>query len=323
MFLNNVLRLLLYLMIPCQSFHLPAQQVRVHILAELNASGGVTTDPSGNVYISDFGPKLGAYDNEPTHVYRWNFSTGTSEIFATGFAGASGACFDMEGNFFQSNPFSHRISRISIDGTVQLGWCASDLKTPVGLVADDAGKIYVSNCGMNEIGVVDASGTYKTFASSDEFRCPNGLTRDPEGNLYACNFGDGKILRIEMNGVVRVLAKLPELTGGPNPVGNGHLIYSNGWLFVTTIGTGEIYRVHPNDGAMIRVAGKPFAFTNAAGDATDASFNKPNGIAASITGDTLYVNVSEPTWASDPAGLHPAKLMMITGICTLPDANCR
>lgn len=298
-----------------------AQSIHVEIVADLNASGGVTYGPEGNIYISDFGPKLGLFDQQPTNVYRWNLEKDTVELFAEGFSGASGACFDGEGNFFQSNPFGHKISKIHPDGSVIYDWASDSLLTPVGLVADGQGNVFVSNCGKNEIGKIDAEGNYMTYAKSDLFKCPNGLTQDPKGNLFACNFGDGKVLRIDTDGLVSTIAELPELKGGPSPVGNGHLVYSNGWLYVSTIGTGEIYRVGLGGGNS-HVVGLPMVFRNTAGTKTTASFSKPNGIAASVTGDTLYVNVSEPTWVSDPAGLHPGRLMRITGICGLPDSGC-
>ena len=293
-----------------------SRQMQVTTLVKnINASGGVTADAQGNIYISDFGARLGSFDST-TNVYKWDAKTGQLSVFASGFKGASGACFDQEGNFFQSNPFGHSISKISKNGTANHNWATEGLKTPVGLEADAAGNIYVCNCGLNEIGKIDKEGKYSTFAASALFKCPNGLTQDDSGNFYACNFSDGNILKIDKQAKVSVVAALPALTGGANPVGSGHLVWHNGSLFVATIGAGEIYHLAPS-GETTRIAGKAFAFSNADGSAEDATFNKPNGIAASITGDTLYINVSEPTWPANPLGLHPAHLRVITGVCSL------
>ncbi len=303
--------------LPCTA---QENSIMVTTLSELNASGGVTADPSGSIYISDFGKQLGAFDSL-TNVYQWNKKSGEITVFASGFKGASGSCFDMKGNFYQSNPFGHSISKLSTNGTVNHNWCTSGMTTPVGLEADREGNIYVSNCGQNEIGKISPDGQYTSFAKSDLFRCPNGLTQDDHGNLYACNFSNGDVLKISPKGLVSVLVTLPVLTGGPNPVGNGHVVFSKGWLYVTTIGLGEIYRVSL-DGQPERIAGKAGAFKNTDGNVTQATFNKPNGIAASTSGDTLFINVSTPTWINNPRGLHPAKVVMITGICSLPNAGC-
>lgn len=297
-----------------------AQQIQVKTLSKnINASGGVTVDKFGNVYVSDFGKKLGAFDSL-TNVYRWDIRTGKISVFASGFKGASGACFDQEGNFYQSNPFGHSISKVSTNGEVNHKWAVDGLKTPVGLEADNDGNIFVCNCGRNEIGRISKTGRYQTFASSELFKCPNGLTQDNSGNLYACNFGDGKVLKIDKQGETTLVVELPSMKGGPNPVGNGHVVWKKGWLYVTTIGTGEIYRVGL-DGKILKIAGKAFAFSNIDGNAEEATFNKPNGIEASITGDTLYINVSDPTWVNDPAGLHPAHLRAVTGISSIVKAR--
>lgn len=263
----------------CFSFscHLYAQQdIKVTFLADINASGGVTSDKEGNIYISDFGAQFGVTDSA-THVYKWDKRSGEVSLFATGFIGASGACFDRDGNFYQSNPVGNVISKRSPDGEIAYRWCDEGLKTPVGLEADDQGNIYVSNCAMQEIGKVSPDGSYETFAKSDLFKCPNGLTQDPDGNLYACNFGSGHILKITPVGRVSTLVELKTLQGGPSPVGNGHVVYSNGWIYATTIGLGEVFRIGL-DGSYEKIVGIPGAFKNVAGDVKTASFSKPNGI---------------------------------------------
>lgn len=289
-------------------------------LENLNASGGVTTDQLGNVYISDFGPALGQ-PQVSTSVYKLDIQTGEVSVFATGFAGASGACFDAAGNFYQSNPFGNKISKRSADGTLELDWATDSLALPIGLAADRKNRIYVCNCSGNSIRRVLPSGKTERFAESELFKCPNGLTIDPDGNLYACNFGDGKVLKITPDGTVSQLAELPVLSGGPSPVGNGHVTWKNGFVFVTTIGRGEVYKIAP-DGTSEHIAGAPLALKNIDGPALEAGFSKPNGIAASPTGDTLYINVSDPSWVQNPTALHPARLKMLTGICSLEDIHC-
>ena len=310
---------LLFLTLPY--FQINAQNLRVSTVAEkINASGGVTMGPDGHIYISDFGPAFGSAP-APTKTYRVNSGTWQVSVFAEGFEGASGACFDREGNFYQSNPFGHKISKISPDGSINLDWATENLNVPVGIQQGPDGNFYVCNCSNKNIVRIKPDGRTTVFAEGDEFTCPNGLTIDPQGNLYACNFPDGKILKITPEAEVSVLTQIPQLLGGPNPVGAGHLTWKNDFLFVTAIGRGVIYKVDRN-GNLELIAGKPNGFSNNDGPALEATFSKPNGIAASVTGDTLYVNVSDPTWVNNPGALHPAHLRMITGVCSLPDVDC-
>ncbi len=297
-----------------------AQNLQVStIVNNINASGGVTIGPDGNIYASDYGPGLGA--PMPTKVYTVAYGTWDVSIFADGFPGASGSCFDAAGNFYQSSPFGKKISKIDSNNNVDLDWATEGFTLPIGIQQGHDGNFYVCDCTQNQIIQVTPDGNTSVFADSPDFACPNGLTIDPEGILYACNFTDGKVLKITPEAEVTVLTQIPQLLGGPNPIGAGHLTWKNDFLFVTAIGRGEVYKVDMQ-GNQELIAGVAFGFSNNDGPALQATFSKPNGIAASITGDTLFLNVSDPTWPSAPQALHPAHLRMITGVCSLPDVDC-
>lgn len=295
-----------------------AQDLQVETIANLDASGGVTFGPDGNVYVSDFGPALGQASVN-TKVYKLTYGTWEVEQFASGFSGASGATFDSQGNFYQSNPSGARISKVTTDGNVILSWVTSGIVGgPIGITTDSNDNLYVCLHGTNTIQKITPSGVSTVFATSNLFNCPNGITMDPDGNLYACNFNDGRVLKITPDGSVSLFANLPRLNGG---VGNGHLTYSNGFIFVATIGGGEVYKLSL-DGEEEKIAGVFAAFSNNDGPALQATFSKPNGIAASTTGDTLFINCSVPGWNVSNTALHPGLVRMITGVCSLPDVDC-
>ncbi|GJM33709.1 MAG: hypothetical protein DHS20C18_27100 [Saprospiraceae bacterium] len=292
------------------------QDLKVETLLNLDASGGVTFGPDGNIYVSDFGPALGQASSN-TKVYQLEYGTWNVTEFATGFLGASGSRFDSQGNFFQSNPSGGRVSKRTPDGNINYNWATTGLASPIGITNDADDNLYVCSCNNNTIRKITPDGTNTLFASSTHFNCPNGITIDPEGNLYVCNFSDGKILKIKPDGTVSLFNILPALSS----VGNGHLTYSNGFLFVATIGGGQIYKLSLS-GDSERIAGVFQGFSNNDGPALLATFSKPNGIAASITGDTLWVNCSVPSWISNSNALHPGLVRMITGVCSLEDVEC-
>lgn len=314
----NLLRMALVLTLPAQQ--LIAQIEVKTVVEDLKASGGVTASPDGMLIVSDFGDALNA-QGQQTKVYEYEPATGVVRLFGEGFSGASGAAFDRKGNFYQSNPKGHKISKRSADGTWQLDWVTDGLQTPIGIAVDENENLFVCNCVGQNIVQISPEGQLDTFATSEHFNCPNGLTRDYYGNLYACNFNDGKVLKINHWGEVEVWAELPVLQGGPNPVGTGHLAWVNGNLFVTTIGTGEIFVVHDKNNIQ-KLCGINKAFTNTDGSTETATFSKPNGIAALGSGDTLFVNCSDPSWVSNPLKLHPAPLRMITGVCNVQGVHC-
>lgn len=299
--------LVLTLLVVCTA---ATAEVNVSTLVKLNASGGLTFGPDGYLYASDFGPRLGPAE-ESTPVYRVDPESGSYTVFAAGFAGASGAAFDASGRFYQAEPRGNRVTRINLDGSRDI--VAEGLNTPVGVQVDKAGNLYVCNCGTGEILGFDTKGNRRVLAgSAARLACPNGLTQDDAGNLYAVTFAAGKVVKITPAGELTLLAELPTLQGGPNPVGLGHIAWHKGELFVTAIGAGQVYGLR-DDGSNLRViAGKAFAFTNVDGIADQISFSKPNGIAVSPDGSRLFVNVSEPAWPTNPAGLHPAALRVIS-----------
>lgn len=285
-------------------------QVNVSTLVELNASGGVTWGPDDMLYVSDFGPQLGPAA-ETTSVFRVDPESGSYTVYASGFDGASGAAFDDAGNFYQAEPRGNRVTRINTDGSREV--VANGLNTPVGVQVDDQGNLYVCNCGAGEILRFDSGGERTVLAGNSELlACPNGLTIDDSGNLYAVTFAAGNVLKISPDGEMNLLAELPTLSGGPNPVGLGHITWHQNALFVTAIGSGVIYRLNDDGSAIELIAGTPFAFTNTDGSGDEVTFSKPNGIAISTDGTKLFVNVSEPAWPSDAQGLHPASVRVIS-----------
>ena len=295
-------------------------QIRVEtLLSDGHASGGLTLAPDGSVILSDFGPFLNQKDT--TGVYRYEVLGKQITVFGQGFIGASGGAFGDDGSFYQANPRGNRISRRSPDGHWEMDWVTDSLNVPIGLVAGDSSDLFVCNCGGNNIVHISRDRTVRTFTADTLLNCPNGLTRDPYGNLYACNFNDGNVLRINWEGKMERWATLPTLSGGRTPLGNGHLTWQDGQLFVATIGTGEIYVITGKD-QVHHLAGRANAMENVDGPGEVAGFSKPNGLITSRTSDTLYVNCSDPSWKEQPMALHPSPLRMITGVCSSPHVQC-
>ena len=243
-------------------------------------SGGVCIDKAGNIYVADFGNKLGAGYIPGDKVFKVT-PEGVVSVFATGLVGASGNAFDSHGNLFQSNIGANSISKIAPDGTVT-PFSNTGLASPVGIIIDENDNLYVCNCGNNTIRKITPNGVSTQFAASAILSCPNGITRDNEGNFYVANFNNGIVAKITPDGQnVSVLVTIP----GNN---NGHITFANGELWVAARGANQIWRVSLN-GQATRVAGNGVRSV-VDGPALQASFGSPNDLAFDSTGTILYVN---------------------------------
>jgi len=257
------------------------------LVPSINASGGVSFGPDGNIYVADFGILLS--NPNGTTVYKVT-PQGAVSTFATGFTGASGNDFDANGNLIQANIAAGRVDRVSPSG-VRTTITNTGLQGPVGVAVASNGDIFVANCGGNSISRI-SNGVVSDFVVGSGLSCPNGLTFGPEGNLYTVNFNNGGIYKIDPQGQMILLATTPGSNFRPSG-GNGHIVYGNGRMYLTSNANSQIFEM-TLDGQLSVLAGSG-AQGNQDGPADQATFSLPNGIAISPDGRYLYVNSAEYT----------------------------
>jgi len=234
------------------------------------ATGGVAVDALGFVYVADFANSV------------WRIAPdGSVRKFADGLYGASGNAIGPRGYLYQSSFYGNYVSRISRNGVVET-WADEGLAGPVGIAVSPGGELFVANCSADTISRIGRDRSVVVFARSDLMACPNGITFDDRGDLYVVNFNNTKVLRIDEHGDVTELADLPAAGG------NGHITFARGVFFITKNRDHRVYRLR-RDGAYTVLAGTGEA-GEADGPAHQATFTRPNGIAAGPGGDELWVN---------------------------------
>ncbi|MEM6644884.1 MAG: T9SS type A sorting domain-containing protein [Bacteroidota bacterium] len=197
------------------------------------------------------------------------------------------------------------VSRITPDGRRTV--FARVKAGPSDIVADADGNLYVTHYGgLNtadgrSVSKITPDGQVSDFSSGGRLVAPVGIAMDDEGFIYTANIFDGRIVKIAPDGSQTLFAALTPVA----PFTIGHLAWANGRLFATHLGAHQIYAFE-RDGTKRVVAGSGQP-GHTDGPAATATFRNPNGIAASVTGDTLYV--------SEYVG-STRQLRMITGVGT-------
>ena len=96
-----------------------------------------------------------------------------------------------------------------------------------------------------------------------------------------------KLFKITPNGDISLLAALP--TSTIHPFNIGHIAYANGSLYVTGNDSQPLVFKVELDGSFDIIAGDG-VIGHQDGPGLQARFNGPNGIAATATGDTLFIS---------------------------------
>ena len=259
--------------------------------------GGVTIDRLGFLYVANFRDAVWRIspDGEVTELTR-------------GLYGASGNAVDRRGDLYQANFFANTITRVARTGEVSR-FVSEGLNGPVGLAFDSSGTLYVCNCQGNTVSRVDPDGRVEPFAEGDLFACPNGIVIGDDDHLYVTNFNNLDIVRISPAGEATRFVTVP---GG---AGNAHIASAKGFLYVTKIIANRVVKIS-GEGTITPLAGTG-APGHDDGPAPEATFFRPNGIAASPQGDRLYVNTMIGEYSQPVASrltVRTIDLVTLTGV---------
>lgn len=289
-------------------------QVNVEtITPQIEGSGGLSLDTEGNLYIADFGDFLSIIDPDglPNDILKLDTNQNLT-TYSTGFVGASGNDFDSNGVLFQSDIRASGIYKIV--GGIRTFITSTGISAPVGIAFDSNDNFYICNCGNNTIQKVTPGNVSTQFASGTLFSCPNGITIDEDDNLYVSNFNNGNIIKITPSGVSSLVNVTPGgTTGGPS---NGHLDYfqPKRTLFIASHGSNKIFYIKLDDPSNLQFLAGSGVRGNDDGDANSASFSRPNGVAVTQTGDSIYINSAVPVTNVPNGPLNPQLIRLITGV---------
>jgi len=282
---------------------------RVVTVADVGGNpDGVTVADSGTIYITDIGSGDIKQVNED----------GTSSVVANlGGTHPDGITSVPEGSSeilyvaeTGTGTGDGLVVKIDPDtGTVTTFVDSTLLDSPAGIAADESGNLYVADQGSGDVYKieVDSEGAYVrieslTDGSGVDVEAPHGLTlvtnEDNSITLYTTDQGSNSnnIVQIDIStiGGVTVTELTPDNAGGTDTGDitnakfddpHGISTDKNGAIFVCDENNNRVQIITPN-GNVVTLAGNGTS-GDADGEAEDAQFNLPRGLATDANGDLL------------------------------------
>lgn len=198
------------------------------------------------------------------------------------------------------------------DGQIAL---AASFSAPHEICFDRDGHLFIVERDAHVVRRVDAiTGLVSTFAGTGEpgfsgdggpanaaqLRQPHSIAFDADGNLLVCDIGNQRVRQIQRaSGVISTLSGTGERDATPDagplsgttlrgprsiatdPAGNAYLVLREG---------NAVYRLAMEEGTLLRIAGTgESGYSGDGGQALQARFNGPKGIAYSVADHSLYI----------------------------------
>ena len=275
---------------------------------------GVTTDPSGNVYVAD------GFNNRIRKITPGGLVSTFAGNGYAGFSGGPGAtaefyapqavASDPSGNIYVCDFGNNVIRKITpagvvstfagngLQGYVNGADTVAEFNSPQGVTIDKNGYMFVADRGtvvirkMNTAklvttfaGTPGVQGFYNATGTAAEFNTPNDVTSDPSGNIYVADLGNHAIREMTQASVVTTFAGGPvqsTLLGSPTSIASD----AKGNIYVSDQ-TGRILEITTTN-ILYVLAGSFNTSGYVDGAGTAARFNNPQGIAVDASGN-VYV----------------------------------
>lgn len=260
----------------------PAQTVSTLHLSQAVPVDGAMTDGT-TLFLAE-----GAAGDQ---VHAVDMVTGQVTVALSNLLGPIDVAKDADGLLYATNWRSNTISRGPLGGAATV-WTNVGQK-PDGLLFRPDGTLWCTLGQRNKVKTIDPAGIVTNLVADSLVINPIGIVEGSDGNVYVGGLRNGVVYRVTDAGAVDSIATVP--SSGDYRI--GHLEFAQGVLFATALSEHAIYTV-TLDGTVSLFAGTPGTAGWDDGPAGAATFTAPNGIAASPSGDKLYVTSALGTYNS-------------------------
>ena len=227
--------------------------------------------PDGNIYGSDYGG---------SNVYKMD-ENGVVTPFLSGLNTPNGLAFDSNDNLFAVDNQGDKIYKVDLDGNILETF---DFNNPSGIIKKfDSDTMIFTGYSPSALMKLAPDGTISELSDDAALNGPVGLTYDNENRLYVANFNNRRIYRVYENSL-EYIAVVP----GSTLTSCGFITYANGHLYATNFSTHRVFKINPNyTDSIVGYYGSSYGTVD--GTIETAKFSSPNGIRASVTGDSIFV----------------------------------
>lgn len=292
--------------------------------ARLSLLGGIVSDASGNLYVSDTsnsriqkissaGVVTTLTDQPSVTDFLSKSGSGNSVYFSPSALAvdSSGTVYTIIGNQIwkiSSSGVPTLLAGSGMQGTKDGQGDQAQFAFPAGIAVDKAGNVYVA--GDSTVRMISPNGTVMTIAGAPStmgavdgtggaarFSGPTAIAIDAAGNLYIGDAGNSFTVRkMTSAGVVTTLAGNAGSFGTLDGTGsaahfgypNAIAVDANGNVFVTQ--ADNVIRQITSAGVVTTIAGTPGVSGSSDGTGSKALFNDPIGIAVDPSGNLVVAD---------------------------------
>jgi sugar lactone lactonase YvrE len=270
--LEHLILLLTLLVISCVSH---ASTVGTVATLPTDQNDGTAIDSLGNIYVSNTGQFSNGRGTGET-VFKIA-PDGTVSTHVT-IASPGGLSVDADDNLYIAGIIDNTnrdIFKVTPEGVI------SRFSNSQGVINwNSQGEAFAVEYNASTVYQVDEEGGFSVFSRDPLINGPTSIVFDENDDMYIGNFNNGGVIKINDDGTGEAIGFVPG--------GMGYMTYMSGKFYATGFNNNQVFSITKSGEVAVLAGTGTLGETD--GDGENATFSRPNGIAAMPDGVTLIVS---------------------------------